>query len=303
MDEILGPAHKVRPGGQRVLPELQICKCEKQRSLHRSIPAMTQQPQTSLHPGIFHIVYLHFSFSLCAAQPLCAQIFSSSTSPFGPQHHPHTASTCLGPFFAATSLNKLPSPEDDLKASPEALVAARLFHVKSLIAIYSCFSSFISPCIIPYLQVLPILYHLQVFSLVGSLMKMLINVRAHTMVTHQKPLCNSASLFCLWFWSLHQRSGHTAEFTLLQKSERWHKCGMWGFGNASSCPCWVPDKLCVSPRLPPARFSVCPSVKWGQSNRQGGTHRLMYDTLQERKAILAALLLASQIKYPSLCLG
>lgn len=175
MDEILGPTRKVRPGDQRVPPELQICECRKQRSLHRFILTATQQPQTSLHQGIFFsifghfiqfsLIYLHFSFPLCASLSHCAHIFSSSTSPFSPQHHPHAAPTCSSTFFAATSPRKLLSPQDNLKASPEALVAAKFFHIKPLIVIYSCFSSFNSPCIILYLQLLPFWYHLWVFSL------------------------------------------------------------------------------------------------------------------------------------------
>lgn len=142
----------------------------KQWSLHHFIPARTQQPQTSLHQGIlfpifsnfiqFSIISLGFPFPLCTPQSKGARIFSSSTSPFSPQHHPHAAPTCLSPFFAAKSLCKLPSPQDDSQGftggSNCILAAARFFHVKSLIVIYSCFSSFSSPCIIPYLQLLPI---------------------------------------------------------------------------------------------------------------------------------------------------
>lgn len=128
--------------------------------------------------------------------------------------------------------------------------AVRFFHVKSLIVIYSCFS----------FPVLPVSFHIcssspfdimcKYFPYLRSLMKMLINMRAHAVVTHQKPLCSSISLpsFCLCFWSLRWRSGHALGFVLLWKSERWHKCDAGGFGNSvweCSFHCWLPDKACV----------------------------------------------------------
>lgn len=100
-----------------------------------------------------------------------------------------------------------------------------------------------------------------------SLMKMLINTRAHAAATHQKPLCNSTSFcsFFCFFWSISQGLGNTVQLALLQKPERQDGA----MRRVQEC-LLLSDKAC--PSLPSScRLSVC-QLENG-SNLTGGVGR------------------------------
>lgn len=222
---------------------------------------MTQQPQTYIHQGIFSPIfsnsiqfsqiYLQFPFPLCNPQSHCTNI----TVPI-----PFTCSpTCLNPFYWQISMQAPITPrwlQGFTGDSSYTLGAVRFFHVKSLIVIYSCFPFSALPMSFHICSSSPFNIICKYFPYLRSLMKMLINVRAHAVVTHQKPLCNSMSLpsFCLCFWSLCWHSGHAVGFVLLRKTERRHKCDAGGFGNVPSIASFLIK-------------CVCPPVQWGQLDR------------------------------------
>lgn len=192
MCEVPGCTHKVRPGDQRAPLELQTCECTEQGSLHCFIPGTTQQPQTSLHQGVFFstfsnfiqisIIYLQFPFSLCHTVPMS---FLYQPAPSAP----NTMHMELQRVWILLLLPDLPANFHHSRmilrlhwSSKCILETAGFLHVKSPIVLYSCFSSFSFPHIC---SSSPLDIICKYFPYPRSLMKMLINARAHAVVTHQ----------------------------------------------------------------------------------------------------------------------
>lgn len=250
MNETLWPTHKVRPGDQTVPPELQIWEYTKHGNLHHFIPATTQQPQASLHQGIFFSIFGNFiQFSIIYPEFLSLFALSNHTAPtyFVHQPAPSASNTSthslnmFGPFFCCQISMRTPitpgRSQGFTGGSNYILVAARFFHVK----ISYCHLTHVS-----HLSVLPVSFHIcssspfdiicKSFPYPSSLTRMLINARAHAAVTHQKPLCNSASLCSAFAFVSDPSVGieGTWQSSHLQKSEGWHEHNAGGFRNVSS---------------------------------------------------------------------
>lgn len=231
---------------------------------HPSIRSFPSQYSvlTSLHFIRFYLTFISLPLFVLPGHPVPTSFLHHSLPPAP------TPSSIFGFFFAAKSQHYFPSPKDDLKALLEALTVFWWLECFTTLKLFPSFTH------VSHLSILPVSFHTcssSPFYIIHkyipysrSLMKMLINTRAHAAATHQKPLCNSTSFcsFCCCFWSISQGPGNTVQLALLQKPERQDGA----MRRVQEC-LLLSDKAC--PSLPSScRLSVC-QLENG-SNLSGG---------------------------------
>lgn len=176
MDEVLWPTYRGWLEGPFWASNLSVSEAMEGASTtsswqrlsclrHPSIGSFPSQYSvlTSLHFIRFYLTFISLPLFVLPGHPVPTSFLRHSAPPVPvPSMH-------IWVLFCYQISALLPItqrwPQGFAGGSNCIVVAGMFYHIKTLTVIHSWFSSFNSPCIIPYLQLLPILYHPQIYSL------------------------------------------------------------------------------------------------------------------------------------------